>query len=204
MSEPCGGLGAAAAAGLALILKLAKSCADRRMQGNLLVGSKIMTAIRVIIWLVLSFALAMAHPVSDAKKKQVRDRLQLEFARQTDQDLKEFFAKAKQGTHEDMQLAAQGIKSMLYNVAYSKYRCILENVDSAQNTQLCFEKARREQMMWVESVRSTGMIAPVGVRCDTESRLFGAEIEFPPYSFFGEASLFDFARLTECLKKTGS
>jgi hypothetical protein len=34
-----------------------------------------------------------------------------------------------------------------------------------------------------------------------QTRLFEAEIEFPPYPFLGDAQLFDVVRMVECLRQ---
>jgi hypothetical protein len=79
---------------------------------------------------------------------------------------------------------------MFYNKAYDQYRCAVLHPTSIAEMKECVRKANLELGIYLKlATEYFSTVAPRSARCEMKNRLFGAEIEFPPFSFLGNAQL---------------
>ena len=164
------------------------------------------------MWLVILVLLVVGSPVmaqspTPEMKRSLRAFLEPEIAKETEAALRDFMTAARaRGTDEspDLPLALSGVKSLVYNSAYARYRCMLENIRSPDLAGECYRKAILElYASYKIFTEYTAQVAPRSKRCQLEARLFEAELEFPPYKFLeGEGmNLYDHGRMAACLRK---
>src|ERR1700686_655079 len=85
-----------------------------------------------------------AQTLSADQKKELREVIQGDIAKETDEAVKKFLAQAKKGPEDELRLAIEGIKGMLYNKAYNQYRCVLMHPTSASEINECIVMANRQ------------------------------------------------------------
>jgi hypothetical protein len=159
-----------------------------------------MKLLAVLLLICFSGATA-AQTLSADRKKQLREYIQGDIAKETDELVKTFLAETK-GSEDELRLGVEAIKDMLYNKAYNQYRCVLIHPTSASEINECFVMAIRQMAIYHKLAADYfSTIAKRSRQCEMQTRLFEAEIEFPPYSFLGNAQLFDYARMNECLRQ---
>jgi hypothetical protein len=117
--------------------------------------------------------------------------------------LKTLEAKIKPGMPEnEVKMAKEGLQSLSYNKAYNHYRCYLEHAPSVEKGDECIQERVKHFLVYNNLTRDYfSSVAGRTKQCEMQSRLFEAEIEFPPYSFLKGAHLFDFQHMNECLRR---
>jgi hypothetical protein len=113
----------------------------------------------------------------------------------------------ERGTQKDYEIAVTGTKMLVYNKAYIYYSCIMSLGPSGNftNEQLsrCVEEKMRPVKRWFGLGANYASVIgdQRSVRCEMRTRMFEAELEFPPYDFLKdkEVALYDVAKMNECL-----
>lgn len=161
-----------------------------------------MKSIAILLMLLVGGG-AFAQTLSSERRKELRGILENDFAKQTENAVAEMLRLSKGGgTPEERQEAIKGVKSLMYNKAYNLYRCALLHPTSLSDAEECSSNANREMLVLFNLISSySSLIAKRSLRCEMETRLFKAEIDFPPFSYMGEAHLFDHERMVECLRR---
>jgi hypothetical protein len=115
----------------------------------------------------------------------------------------------------DMERVIDAIKSLYYNDAYSLYICMKvaaaetapSGDESIQTKRNCYEKRNSAQRNTVKILMQyTSLFTrnkEKAKQCELKSRLFDAEIEFPPFDFLkqsdGRDNLYDYSLMNQCL-----
>ena len=115
----------------------------------------------------------------------------------------------------DMERVIDAIKSLYYNDAYSLYICMKvaaaetapSGDESIQTKRNCYEKRNSAQRNTVKILMQyTSLFTrnkEKAKQCELKSRLFDAEIEFPPFDFLkqsdGRDNLYDYSVMNQCL-----
>ena len=115
----------------------------------------------------------------------------------------------------DMERTIDAIKSLYYNDAYSLYICMKVAVAEAapsgdepiQKMRNCHQKRNFAQRNTVKILMQHFSLfmsnKEKAKQCELESRLFDAEIEFPPFDFLkqldGRDNLYDYSLMNQCL-----
>jgi len=115
----------------------------------------------------------------------------------------------------DMERVIDAIKSLYYNDAYSLYICMKvaaaettpSGDESIQKMRNCHEKRNSAQRNTVKILMQyTSLFTrnkEKAKQCELKSRLFDAEIEFPPFDFLkqsdGRDNLYDYSLMNQCL-----
>ena len=157
-----------------------------------------MKVVPAVLLFCLTVGSASAQGASDEWRKGLRAALESDYKKITEDSIKELFAHQPGASEKEKSLAIQGIKTMLYNKAYGQYRCALANPTAPQQIKECSQKQAETLAFYSQLIAS--VVAPRSMKCEMQHRLFEAETEFPPFSFFGEAQLYDFAELIECYR----
>jgi hypothetical protein len=163
---------------------------------------------KTVAMLLLTCVSAAAAPqtLSADQKKAIREVIGIDSAKETEELVNSFLKAAKKekptATADELQKATEGIEFVQYNKAYNQYRCILEHPTSPEQGQECALDANRNIAIYLKLTNEySSTIANRSARCEMKTRLFKAEIEFPPYPFMGDAQLFDHGRMIECLRQ---
>jgi hypothetical protein len=109
----------------------------------------------------------------------------------------------------EMEIATDFVKEMFYNKAYVLYRCLKDGASTKgspeekwDQAQACY-KASNLQIIKAYKIVSDYPSWPWEAECELKSRLFDAEVEFPPFDFLRETTssnrLLDHNRLIECI-----
>ena len=115
----------------------------------------------------------------------------------------------------DMERVIDAIKSLYYNDAYSLYICMKvaaaetapSGDKSIQTMRNCHEKRNSAQRNTVKILMQYNSLfmrnKEKAKQCELKSRLFDAEIEFPPFDFLkqsdGRDNLYDYSLMNQCL-----
>ena len=115
----------------------------------------------------------------------------------------------------DMERTIDAIKSLYYNDAYSLYICMKMAAAEAapsgdepiQKMRSCHEKRNFAQRYTVKILTQYYSLftsnKEKAKECEQQSRLFDAEIEFPPFDFLkqsdGRDNLYDYRLMNQCL-----
>jgi len=95
---------------------------------------------------------------------------------------------------QELVVATNGLRSLLYNKAHAHTACWGETLASArqgesesdaqQRQKVCFDEwADENQILMKLSDYAEALPSGTAVRCEMEARLFGRELLFPPYDF---------------------
>jgi hypothetical protein len=148
-------------------------------------------------------ATAAAQLRTEEGKQRIRKILESEFSAKTEELLSALKAETKRNgaTESEQRMAADGMKTMLYNQAYGQYHCYTTSASVAEAEE-CSKRVGRDIVIFYRLVtQHSPAVASRSARCEMQSRLFDAEIEFPPISFLKDAKLYDLPRMIECLRK---
>ena len=153
-----------------------------------------MTRITTVMLVCLLTSAAAAQTSVDERNKRFREDLEAQSVTDTDRALKELLAQAKdKGTEDERRQAAEGVKGLLYNMAYIKYHCVTTtNAEQFGDDLFIYSRL---------VVDYSAALAERSVQCEIQSRLYEAENEFPPFPIWKDAKLFDFARMNKCLRE---
>ena len=115
----------------------------------------------------------------------------------------------------DVERVIDAIKSLYYNDAYSLYICMKvaaaetapSGDESIQKMRNCHEKRNSAQRNTVKILMQYNSLfmrnKEKAKQCELKSRLFDAEIEFPPFDFLkqsdGRDNLYDYSLMNQCL-----
>jgi hypothetical protein len=153
---------------------------------------------------VLFSATAAAQVRTEEGKQRIRKILEAEFSAKTAKYLRDLRDDTKRNgaTKAEQIMAADAWKRMLYQEAYGQYRCVTTSSSFAEAEE-CMKRAGADLVILYRLITQHGpLVADRSARCEMQSRLFDAEIEFPPFSFLkGATKLYDLARMFECLRK---
>jgi hypothetical protein len=90
---------------------------------------------------------------------------------------------------------------LMYNMAYIKYSCTIASA-SAPGAQACLKKSGEQFLILYRLATDySALLSGSNLQCDMQARLFEAEIEFPPFSFWKDSKLYDATRMIACLRK---
>jgi hypothetical protein len=121
-----------------------------------------------------------------------------------DELVKVFWANAgRRGTDEDRKLAMDAIKGIVYNKAYAQYFCTTIEVAAKRadlsKVEACIKDRMKHKITNFKiTTQYTATVAPHSMKCEMQARLFAAEIEFPPFEFLKDASLYDYEKMNDC------
>lgn len=176
---------------------------DYNMSHNITFGEVWGAEMRAIASL-LFLLLGMNSPLyADEQNKKLRQEgarfmLKDETEKQFDQIIASFNTN---GTEQEKRDATEGTKMLVYNKVYGTYACFVANTDEA-----AIAACNKNHMH--EFRRFSGLGQYIGVigiqrlgKCHMQSRLFDAEVEFPPYEFLKGKGvmLFDLAKFNNCV-----
>ena len=161
-----------------------------------------MTKITTVMLVCLLTSAAAAQTSVDERNKRFREDLEAQSVTDTDRALKELLAQAKdKGTEDERRQAAEGVKGLLYNMAYIKYHCVT-TTNAEREADACMKKFGDDLYIYSRLVVDySAALAERSLQCEIQSRLYEAENEFPPFPIWKDAKLFDFARMNKCLRE---
>jgi len=185
------------------------------------------TLLAAVIGLVFPIGVVLVHAGTDDPnyiilKKIIEPQIKEEF----EKDLSLFREEALKNdprflekNSRDVELVTDEIKSRFYNKAYNLYVCVktlaadasLSNDERSKRLPGCYldrnkELAKNFKMM-TEYLSLFMSQAGKTEQCMLKSRLFDAEIEFPPFDFLkqsnGRDALYNYPLLNTCLQSIG-
>jgi hypothetical protein len=155
-----------------------------------------------VCFCVLISGTAAAQNWTAERKQKLRNMLESEYSIKTQKWLGDLNAQIKPGaTPSERSMAAGALKLMLYNQAYGQYRCLTTSASWAEAEE-CNKRVGRDIAIYFRlATDHFSAVAGRSDQCEMQTRMFEAEIEFPPFPFLQGAQLYDIPRMVECLRK---